>query len=199
MIDNNLLVPVERVERAILLVRGQKVILDADLAKLYGVATKRLNQQVKRNSDRFPEDFMFRLTQQEKDEVVANCNHLSRLKFSPALPHAFTEHGAIMAASVLNTPRAIESSIFVVRAFVRLRQILATHKELARKLYDLEQRLEKHDDHIQTICEAIRQLMAPSDKRDKKKIEFTVKEKQKAYGKKRKRKRTVQKSQGQTL
>ena len=185
MIDNNLLVPVERVERAILLVRGQKVILDADLAKLYGVATKRLNQQVKRNSDRFPEDFMFRLTQ--------------RLKFSPALPHAFTEHGAIMAASVLNTPRAIESSIFVVRAFVRLRQILATHKELARKLYDLEQRLEKHDDHIQTICEAIRQLMAPSDKRDKKKIEFTVKEKQKAYGKKRKRKRTVQKSQGQTL
>ena len=186
MIDNNLLVPVERVERTILLVREQKVILDADLAKLYGVTTKRLNQQVKRNSDRFPEDFMFRLTQKEKDEVVANCNHLSRLRFSPALPHAFTEHGAIMAASVLNTPRAIESSIFVVRAFVRLRQILATHKEFARKLSDLEQRLEKHYDHIQTIFEAIRQLMAPPDKKDKKKIGFTVKEKQKAYGKKEK-------------
>jgi len=171
MIDNNLLVPVERVGRTILLVRGQKVILDADLAKLYGVTTKRLNQQVKRNSDRFPEDFMFRLTQKEKDEVVANCNHLSRLRFSPALPHAFTEHGAIMAASVLNTPRAIESSIFVVRAFVRIRQILATHKEFARKLSDLEQRLEKHDDHIQTIFEAIRQLMAPLEKRTRRKLD----------------------------
>jgi hypothetical protein len=96
MINNKLLVPVERVERTILLVRGQKIILDADLAKLYGVTTKRLNQQVKRNSGRFPEDFMFRLTQKEKDEVVANCNHLSRIKFSPALPHAFTEHGAII-------------------------------------------------------------------------------------------------------
>jgi len=93
--DQNLLSPVERVEKAILLVRGQKVILDADLAKLYGVTTKRLNQQVKRNIDRFPEDFMFRLTQEEKDEVVANCNHLSRLRFSPALPHAFTEFEAI--------------------------------------------------------------------------------------------------------
>jgi len=94
MTDKNLLVPVERVEKTILLVRGQKVILDADLAKLYGVTTKWLNQQVKRNSDRFPEDFMFRFTQEEKDEVVANCNHLYRFRFSPALPHAFTEHGA---------------------------------------------------------------------------------------------------------
>jgi len=135
MIDNKLLVPVERVEKTILLVRGKKVILDADLAKLYGVTTKRLNQQVKRNSDRFPEDFMFRLTQKEKNKVVANCNHLSNLRFSPALPHAFTEHGAIMAASVLNTPRAIESSIFVVRAFVRLRQIMATLKIPALCLY----------------------------------------------------------------
>jgi len=94
---------------------GQKVILDADLAKLYGVTTKRLNQQVKRNRERFPEDFMFQLTTEEKAEVVANCDHLSRLKFSPASPYAFTEHGAVMAASVLNTPRAIEVSIFVVR------------------------------------------------------------------------------------
>ena len=101
-----LMIPDERIEQTILLIRGQKVIIDADLAGLYGVTTKRLNQQVRRNSGRFPEDFMFRLTQKEKDEVVANCNHLSRLRFSPALPHAFTEHGAIMAASVLNTPRA---------------------------------------------------------------------------------------------
>jgi hypothetical protein len=186
MIDNNLLVPAELVERTILLVRGQKVILDADLAKLYGVTTKRLNQQVKRNSDRFPEDFMFRLTQKEKDEVVANCNHLSSLRFSPALPYAFTEHGAIMAASVLNTPRAIESSIFVVRAFVGLRQILATHTELARKFLELEAHLKDHDQEIQAIFEAIHQLMAPPEK-PKKKIGYTAKEKQKAYGKKRKR------------
>jgi len=198
MIDNNILVPVERVERTILLVRGQKVILDADLAKLYGVTTKRLNQQVKRNSARFPEDFMFKLTQKEKDKVVANCNHLSNLRFSPALPHAFTEHGAIMAASVLNTSHAIESSIFVVRAFVRLRQILATHTELARKLLEIEKHLKNHDQQIQTIFEAIHQLMAPPEK-PKKKIGFTVKEKQKAYGKTRTRRRTVKKSKKQTL
>ena len=173
--SKGLLIPDERIEKTILFIRGQKVIIDADLAELYGVTTKRLNQQVKRNSSRFPEDFMFRLTQKEKDEVVANCNHLSRLRFSTALPHAFTEHGAIMAASVLNTPRAIESSIFVVRAFVRLRQILATHKELSRKLADLEQRIENHDEQIHAIFEAIRQLIAPPDKKVKK-IGFTVKE-----------------------
>ena len=180
--SKGLLIPDERIEKTILLIRGHKVILDADLAQLYGVTTKRLNQQVKRNSNRFPEDFMFRLSQKEKDEVVANCNHLSCLRFSTALPHAFTEHGAIMVASVLNTPRAIESSIFVVRAFVRLRQILATHKELSRKLVDLEQRIESHDEQIQAIFEVIRQLMAPPDKKVKK-IGFTVKEKQKAYAK----------------
>jgi hypothetical protein len=130
--------------------------------------------------------------------VVANCNHLSNLKFSPALPHAFTEHGAIMAAGVLNTPHAIESSIFVVRAFVRLRQILATHTELARKLLELETHLKDHDQQIQAIFEAIHQLMAPPEK-PKKKIGFTVKEKENAYGKKQKRKRTVKKSQEQTL
>ena len=164
MADTNLIVPLERVERAILLIRGQKVILDADLAALYGVTTKRLNQQVKRNRDRFPEDFMFQLTQAEKAEVVANCDHLSQLKFSPSFPYAFTEHGAIMAASVLNTPRAIEASIFVVRAFVELREMLATHKELAQKLMDLERRLEDHDDHIQTIFDAIRRLMTQPEK-----------------------------------
>jgi hypothetical protein len=186
--SKGLMIPDERIEKKILLIRGHKLIIDADLAQLYGVTTKRLNQQVKRNSNRFPKDFMFRLTQKEKDEVVANCNHLSRLRFSTTLPHAFTEHGAIMAASVLNTPRAIESSIFVVRAFVRLRQILETNKELSRKLADLEQRIEGHDEQIQAIFEAIRQLMAPPDK-PKKKIGYTVKEKQKAYSKKAKNKK----------
>lgn len=181
------LIPVERVEETILYIRGQKVILDADLAKLYGVTTKRLNEQVKRNRDRFPEDFMFRLTTEEKAEVVANCDHLSTLKYSRALPHVFTEHGAIMAATVLNTSRAIEASVFVVRAFVRLREMVATHKELARKLSELEQHLRGHDQQIQTIFEAIRQLMAPPE-RSRKKIGFKLKENAAAYRKRAKKK-----------
>jgi hypothetical protein len=111
------LVPLERVTQSILVIRGQKVMLDADLAELYATTTKRLNEQVKRNRARFPADFMFPLTNEEKAEVVANCDHLSRLKFSSVLPMAFTEHGAIMAASVLNSARAVEMSVFVVRAF----------------------------------------------------------------------------------
>ncbi len=105
------------------LLRGQKVILDADLGKFYGVSTKRLNEQIRRNNARFPEDFTFQLTLEEKAEVVANCDHLSKLKFSPALSLAFTEHGAIMAATVLNSPRAIEMSVLVVRAFIKLREV----------------------------------------------------------------------------
>ncbi|MBW1852852.1 MAG: ORF6N domain-containing protein [Deltaproteobacteria bacterium] len=163
MTDANIIVPVERVERTILMIRGQKVMIDADLAKLYGVATKRLNEQIRRNRDRFPNDFMFQLTAREKSEVVANCDHLSQLKFSTVLPYAFTEYGAIMAASVLNTRRAIEASIFVVRAFVKLREMLATHKELAQKLMDLERRLEDHDESIGAIFEAIQQFTPLED------------------------------------
>lgn len=156
--------PAEKIESRILLVRGQKVMLDSDLAGLYQVSTKRLNEQVKRNRDRFPADFMFRLTAEEKAEVVANCDHLKKLKFSPALPYAFTEHGAVMLASVLNSPTAVEASIQVVRAFIRLREILATHKELAKKLAELEARIEAHDEGITALFEAIRQLMEPPDK-----------------------------------
>jgi hypothetical protein len=169
--DKKAMVPsvqLENVERTILTIRGHKVILDTDLARLYSVSTKRLNQQVRRNSDRFPEDFLFQLTAEEKSEVVANCDHLSNLKFSPALPLAFTEHGAIMAASVLNTQQAIEASIFVVRAFVRLREVLATHRRLARKLKELEARMGEHDEQLQVIFEAIHQLMSPPDKPTKK-------------------------------
>lgn len=142
------------------------------------MTTKRLNQQVNRNRSRFPEDFTFQPTLEEKTEVVANCDHLSKLKFSPVLPYAFTEHGAIMATSVLNTPRAIETSVLVVRAFVRLREMAATHRELARKLAELEQRFEDHDEKI----EAIRQLMIPPEKK-RKKIGFEVKEGRAQYGK----------------
>jgi hypothetical protein len=157
----------ERIETRILLIRGRRVMLDTDLASLYRVSTKRLNEQVKRNPNRFPADFMFRLTAKEKAEVVAKCDHLGRLKFSPVLPYAFTEHGAVMLASVLNTPVAVEASIQVVRAFVRLRGILATHKELAAKLAELEARIEVHDENITALFDAIRRLMEPPAKTTK--------------------------------
>jgi hypothetical protein len=163
-----------RIARKILVIRGQKVMLDADLAALYDVPTKRLNQQVKRNAERFPEDFMFQLGRAERDEVVANCDHLRQLKFSPTMPFAFTEHGALMAASVLNTPRAVEISLYVVRAFVRLRETLAAHKDLAAKLEKLEQKTEalalRHDTlatntraQLRQVFEAIRELMGPPE------------------------------------
>lgn len=155
MVSRESLVPMERIERAIFVIRGQKVMLDADLAELYGVLTKVLNQAVKRNKERFPVDFMFQLTKEEKDEVVTNCDHLKRLKFSPTLPHAFTEHGAIMLATILNSPVAVQSSIQVVRAFVRLRQMLASNAELARKLDTLER---KYDAQFKVVFDAIRQL-----------------------------------------
>lgn len=137
------LVQVHRIERAILWIRGQRVMLDVDIATLYGVPTKVLNQAVKRNQKRFPPDFMFRLTVREKRKVVTDCDHLARLKFSSTLPYAFTEHGAIMLASVLNSPKAVEVSVEVVRAFVRLREVLASHVELARRLDELEKSSDK--------------------------------------------------------
>jgi hypothetical protein len=163
------LIPVEFIEKKILLIRGQKVMLDADLSDLYGVETKRLNEQVRRNKERFPEDFMFQLSAQEKMEVVANCDHLSKIKFSPNLPYAFTEHGAIMAASVLNTPLAVEVSVQVVRAFVKLREMIASHKDLAKKLEDLEQ---KYDSQFKLVFDAIRQLMTPPEPKKKRPIGF---------------------------
>jgi len=162
--DKKSIVYTQWIESLILIIRSQRVILDVDLAALYGVPTKRLNEQVKRNIDRFPEDFMFQLTKQEKDEVVANCDHLVQLKFSPVLPHGFTEHGAIMAANVLNSERAVKVSVQVVRAFVKLREMLATHKEMASKLKELEKRLDSHDQDIRNLVVAIRQLMAPTPK-----------------------------------
>lgn len=151
-------------------------MIDADLAALYDVETKRLNQQVKRNIDRFPADFMFRITRRERDEVVANCDHLSRLKFASAMPYAFTEHGALMAASVLNTTRAVEVSVFVVRAFVQLRETLGAHKELAKRLDELESRIERkfssHDQALAGILEAIRNLMTPPESAKKRRIGF---------------------------
>jgi hypothetical protein len=159
--DGRPVIPVGKIEQAILLIRGERIILDSDLSRLFGVDTKVLNQAVRRNMDRFPRDFLFRLTQGEKSEVVTNCDHLERLKFSPVLPWAFTEHGAIMAANVLNSPQAIRASVIVVRAFIRLRRFLFQHKELAAKLVELERRMDKHDRQIMAIIDAIRELTEP--------------------------------------
>ena len=152
------------------------MIIDTDLAEFYGVPTKRLNEQVKRNRDRFPPDFVFQLTAAEKGEVVAICDHLEKLKFSKAMPHAFTEHGALMAASVLNSRRAVEMSVFVVRAFVKLRQAVTDHKELATRLDQLERRLTDHDNHIVALVRAIRELASPAELPKKRRIGFAKNE-----------------------
>jgi ORF6N domain len=154
------LAPVEEIGRTILILRRQRIILDADLAALYGVPTKALNQAVKRNAERFPEDFMFRLSRAEvealnRSQIVTGSQKHRDPRFPP---FAFTEHGAIMAATILNSPKAVEMSLYVVRAFVRLRELLASNTALARKLDELERKYQHHDEAITAILSAIREL-----------------------------------------
>jgi hypothetical protein len=157
--QNDPLIPTERIERVIFVIRGHNVVLDSDLAQLYGVTTSRLNEQIKRNGNRFPEDFMFRLTPKEfKNLISQSATSSSKWGGRRKLPLAFTEHGAVMAANVLSSPVAVAASIQVVRAFVRLRQILATHKDLAHKLEELERKLGQHDEKFRIVFDAIRQL-----------------------------------------
>jgi hypothetical protein len=151
-----------RVASKILILRNQKVILDADLAQLYGVEVRHLNQQVKRNSQRFPADFLFRLTKAEDEGLRSQIVISNPLRGGRRyLPHAFTEHGAIMAATVLNSKRAIEMSIFVVRAFAQLRRTLVVNQHVVSKLSELEARLDNHDAELQDLVEAIRELLMP--------------------------------------
>jgi hypothetical protein len=175
-----------RIEGRILILRGHRIMIDADQAGLYGVPTRRLNEQVKRNRERFPDDFMFQLDVAEKAEVVANCDHLARLKFSKALPHAFTEHGAIQAANVLASAQAVEMGIYVVRAFVRMRELAGVHADLARRLDELEQKTKglalTQDSfsrntraQLKQLIEAVNQLMVPADP-PKRSIEFLTHE-----------------------
>jgi len=163
-----------RIESRIVVIRNLRVMVDADLAALYGVTTKRLNEQVKRNAARFPGDFMFQINADEKAEVVANCDHLVRLKYSKVTPYAFTEHGAIQAANVLASPQAVEMGIFVVRAFVHIRELAVSHGDLAKRLDALEQKTEKialsHDSfsrntriQLKQVFDAVRELMTPPD------------------------------------
>jgi hypothetical protein len=161
MSSKSLAIPVES---RILILRHQKVILDTDLAELYGVPVKRLNEQVKRNRERFPADFMFQLTAKEAEELRSQSATSKPTRGGRRyLPYAFTEHGAIMAATVLNSERAVEMSVFVVRAFVRLREMLSTNRELAAKLVELESRLDTQDTSIQNLFEAIKELMIPEE------------------------------------
>lgn len=176
--EQSAIIPIERVENKILLIRGQKVILDSDLAALYGVTTSRLNEQVKRNNERFPDDFMFQLTKDETDYLMSQfATSSSRWGGRRKLPYAFTEHGAIMAASVLNSQQAVQVSIFVVRAFVKLRRLLAPYKELAKKLRELEEKLKTHDKHIIALVDAIRLLMPPPEQKPKQPFGFHSKKK----------------------
>jgi hypothetical protein len=150
------------VHNLIIFLRGQRVMIDADLAVLYGVTTRQLNQQVRRNRSRFPPDFMFRLTVAEKREVITKCDHLRRLKFSPTVPFAFTEHGALMLASVLNSSLAVQTSIDIVRVFIRLREAVSTLRDLAIKLDSLERR---SDRQFKVVFDSIRELMKPPVRR----------------------------------
>ena len=179
MSEKGVLITIERIKQSIVLIRGQKVMLDRDLAKLYEVETRVLNQAVGRNINRFPEDFMFALT---RDEImrISQIVTSSDIKYAKRV-HAFTEQGVAMLSSVLRSERAVEVNIAIMRAFVQLREMLASNVELSSKLKQMEK---KYDEQFKIVFEAIRQLMAPSETK-KKKIGFTVKEKQKAYGKSR--------------
>jgi hypothetical protein len=176
------IVPVERIEKSIYLIRGKKIILDSDLASIYGIPTYRFNEAVKRNKKRFPEDFMFQLKREEVDILISQ-NAMSKPGRGGrrSLPYVFTEHGAVMAANILKSPIAVEMSVIVVRAFVKMREIMIEQKDLARKLSALEK---KYDKQFQVVFDAIRALMAEEEK-PRKKIGFEVKEPKAKYTKKK--------------
>jgi len=182
----NELVPLEVIERKIFLLRGQKVMFSLHLAALYGVETRVLNQAVKRNQTRFPDDFLFQLTEEEAGWLVSQNVIPHRKYFGGTLPYAFTEQGVAMLSSVLRSERAIQMNIAVMRAFVKLREMISTHKGLALKLEELEKRIEKHDAAIHGIFEAIRRLMQPPAKSTRR-IGFRVKEPNVPYRVRRKR------------
>lgn len=168
------------IEQVILLVRGQKVILDRDLAALYGVPTKSLNRAVKRNLDRFPSDFMIQLTAEEAASLRCQSGTLKRGQHFKYLPCAFTEQGVAMLSSVLRSPQAVQVNIAIMRAFVRLRETLSLHRDLAHKLSELECRVEGHDENIRNLFDAIRQLMAPPAS-PRRQIGFQVRERRSTY------------------
>jgi DNA replication protein DnaD len=169
------LIPDEIIMNKVLMIRGQKVMIDRDLAELYGIPTKRLNEQVKRNLKRFPPDFMFQLTEEEKNEVVANCDHLQDLKYSSFLPFAFTEHGAVMLASVLNSDKAIDVNIQIVRVFIRIRQMLIDNTELRFEIEKIKKKLDNHDKNIEVVFQYLDELIDKKEnEKPRKKIGFKI-------------------------
>ncbi len=174
------IIPIQRIAQSILYLRGQKVMLSQDLASLYGVTVGALTQAVKRNANRFPRDFVFQLTAEEvanlKSQIV-----ISSWGGSRSHPYAFTEQGVAMLSSVLKSERAVKVNIAIMRAFVKLRETLETNRELAQQFAELEKRVGKHDERIDAILEAIRQLMAPPPKKPRREIGFHVREKAARY------------------
>lgn len=185
--------PMERIEPLIHVIRGHRVILDRDLATIYGVQTKVLNQAVKRNREKFPEDFMFQLDREEAEErgrLRSQIVTLKRGEHRKYLPYAFTEHGAIMAATVLNSAKAVEMSVFVVRVFVRMRDELASRRDTEMRLAQIENILFVHDDKLRELFDKIRPLLLPPPERPKKRIGFGIRERRARYGTPRRKRKT---------
>jgi hypothetical protein len=160
------------IESLILTIRKRKVMVDADLAQIYGVPTKALNQAVKRNTARFPEDFLFQLTAREKNEVVTNCDHLHALKFSKTLPFAFTEHGALQVANVLKSKRAVAMSVYVIRAFIQLREQLVTNTAILKRLAEIDETLLVHDSALRDVYQKLLPLLSPPPDPPRRQIGF---------------------------
>jgi hypothetical protein len=173
ILDQSKLDIVLSIEDLIIELRGQNILIDSDIASLYGVTTKRLNEQVKRNQNRFPSDFMFRLTKEEKNKLLINFQRFNKLKYSNSNPNAFTEHGAIMLASILNSEVAVHTSIQIVRAFTKMRSMLATNQDLAKKINNIEEKLSEHDSQIKDVIAVIKSMILPN-KASNKKIGFNI-------------------------
>ena len=161
--STELVITEEFIMSKILLIRDQKVMIDSDLASLYGVTTKRLNEQVRRNIKRFPSNFMFQLTENEKEQLVANCDHLNKLKFSSSLPYVFTEHGTMMLGNVLNSDRAIEFSIKIIEAFVKMREFLTNNLSVKLEIEEIKKKLVNHDKNIELVFNYLDEMMEKQD------------------------------------
>lgn len=169
---SNSIIPIEVITERIFEIRGEKVMIDADLAKLYGVPTKRLNEAVKRNSKRFPGDLMFQLSPDERNELVANCDRFTNLKHSSSMPRAYTEAGVAMLSSVLNSETAIQINLQIIRAFIRLRRMLMDHNALRLAIEGLERRVGKNERNIQLAIKAIQSILAPAPLKKKSMMGF---------------------------
>ena len=170
---NKILIPNELIANKILIIRGQKVMIDADIAKLYGISTKRLNEKVKRNISRFPSNFMFELTKEEKDQVVANCDHLNNLKFSAVLPKVYTEHGILMVANVVSSEQAIQMSIKIIEVFVKMREIFTDNLAMKLDIEEIKKKLSNHSKNIELVFDYLDELIEKKEtKNDRKQIGF---------------------------